>query len=440
LLWLAATQPNLVLGRSAQVALWNRPDAPAALATSLIRSLGMFNWRGDWIWRHNVPGRPVFDPLLGIVFWGGAILGLARWRERPALALALIWLAAMLLPTILADDAPHFLRAVGILPAAILIAALGLDAGLERAGRFLTSRALPPFLAPLGAVALLVVGAVLTARDYFSCRAAPLIPLSGFDYAGCYGADPVRGYFFQAQATMLAEEVNAAQGTLLLDRRYEETFPSLRFLTNRDDAIRYAAGEHLAGSPPPLTLFAWPHADLETALNALPPQAQIEVAPGPLSRGDSEPAPYVLYVRFAAAPLDGSERREPLARFENGLILLDAQTVQTGDSLTITLRWQTDAPQTTAWVMFLHAVGNDGQIAAQVDEPPGTRYYPSLSWRPGGVIIQPISLSPIPPGAISALWLGLYEPASGDRVAIVATGLPQQENALSLPLPEGEGG
>jgi 4-amino-4-deoxy-L-arabinose transferase-like glycosyltransferase len=112
----AALHPDIVLGRSGQVAIWHRADFLSVLVEHTLRTLGMFNWRGDWIWRHNVPNRPVFDPLMGLAFLVGAALGLLRWRQRPALALSLIWLVVMMLPTILADDAPHFLRGVGVLP------------------------------------------------------------------------------------------------------------------------------------------------------------------------------------------------------------------------------------------------------------------------------------------------------------------------------------
>ncbi len=39
----------------------------------------------------------------------------------------LIWIPVMLLPTILAEDSPHFLRAVGVLPVALIVPAIGLE-------------------------------------------------------------------------------------------------------------------------------------------------------------------------------------------------------------------------------------------------------------------------------------------------------------------------
>ncbi len=41
----------------------------------------MFGFAGDPLWRQNVAGRPVFDPLLAIAFYGGVLLALWRWRD-----------------------------------------------------------------------------------------------------------------------------------------------------------------------------------------------------------------------------------------------------------------------------------------------------------------------------------------------------------------------
>ena len=43
---------------------------------NLLRLAGMFGLAGDPLWRQNVAGRPVFDPLLGLFFYGGLLLAL----------------------------------------------------------------------------------------------------------------------------------------------------------------------------------------------------------------------------------------------------------------------------------------------------------------------------------------------------------------------------
>ena len=100
---------------------------PAGMfARNVVRAAGLFVLRGDRIPRHNVPLRPLYDPVVSALFGMGVLLSLGKMRRSGAHALALIWTGVMLIPTILAEDCPHFLRAVGVLPMAAAFPALGL--------------------------------------------------------------------------------------------------------------------------------------------------------------------------------------------------------------------------------------------------------------------------------------------------------------------------
>jgi len=131
----AVGHPDVVLGRPGQVSVFDQAihggDLWSALGAHLLRTLGMFFVRGDRIWRHNVPWRPVFDPLLGAAFVLGLLVALRRVRRDAAAGFVLVWTGVMVLPTLLAEDAPHFLRAVGVLPVVALLPALGLDWSVE---------------------------------------------------------------------------------------------------------------------------------------------------------------------------------------------------------------------------------------------------------------------------------------------------------------------
>src|SRR5262249_51806332 len=146
-------QPEILSSRVGQVSILsptiNHGDVWGTLFHNLFAALGMFFVRGDSIARHNLPGRPVFDPLLGLAFVAGVGLALAAARRRhPAAILILVWTATLLLPTILAEDTPHFLRAVGVLPVIFIFPALALDATWQAAehslGRW--QQALPALL------------------------------------------------------------------------------------------------------------------------------------------------------------------------------------------------------------------------------------------------------------------------------------------------------
>ncbi len=122
--------PDIVLARTGQVSVFseqiNGGHFWQTLGRHTLATLGMFTIRGDRIWRHNVSGRPVWGPALGLAFTIGVGVALARFRRSAAMATVLLWTAAMAVPTLLAEDAPHFLRGVGVLPTAALLPVLGL--------------------------------------------------------------------------------------------------------------------------------------------------------------------------------------------------------------------------------------------------------------------------------------------------------------------------
>lgn len=115
----ALTYSDVYFTRTVQTAYLSGP------LNQLINTLGMFFVRGDTFPRHNVPGRPFFDPLLAVAF----ILGLlALWRDekRPRSVFIALWLAITSLTTLLSIDPPHFLRTTPMFPMLALPPALGL--------------------------------------------------------------------------------------------------------------------------------------------------------------------------------------------------------------------------------------------------------------------------------------------------------------------------
>lgn len=103
-----------------------RQGNPAPMLTNVAKVFGMFGVSGDPEWRYNVAGRPIFDPLWAVLFYAG--LGVALWRfRRAAYAFVLIWLAVMLLPSILSGSDLSQHRAVGAIGAAFILPALPLD-------------------------------------------------------------------------------------------------------------------------------------------------------------------------------------------------------------------------------------------------------------------------------------------------------------------------
>lgn len=103
-----------------------RQGNPLPMLTNVARVFGMFGISGDPEWRYNVALRPIFDPLWAILFYGGIVVALWRFK-RAAYAFVLIWLVVMLLPSILSGSDLSQHRAVGAMGAVFLLPALALD-------------------------------------------------------------------------------------------------------------------------------------------------------------------------------------------------------------------------------------------------------------------------------------------------------------------------
>lgn len=419
----ALRYPDVVFARAGDVLITNpeinKGDLWGTLGRHTLATLGMFTFQGDRIWRHNLAGRPVFDPLLAVAFAAGVGLCLARFRRDPAAALALSWTAVMLLPTLLAEDAPHFLRSVGVLPVVAVFPALGLDAAWTWA-----SRAGPRWLGPAFVALVLATGLGLTMRDYF----------------GEYTLNPVTSYYFQSAAANLAVEVNRTTGVgwdgrqvrapgqaaaggqrAVLARRFWDTFPSVRYLVPPSANVILADSPAQAPAEAPLRLFLWPYEPVRDYLAALPDGVRISAQWGPLARGDLEEEPYSLYVVYSAAA--GRPTGSALARFERGISLLSAQVnrmqLDSGQpALWLELSWSAAQPVGADYTVFVHLEEN-GQIVAQDDGPPGDGALPTSWWRPGDIIDDVHLVSLETPDSGGRIIIGLYDPATLQRLAVL---------------------
>jgi hypothetical protein len=131
-------------------------------------TLGVFSFTGDPRWTYGLPNRPLFDPLTALLFYGGLLVTLWRWR-RPHYVMLPLWLAVTMLPSALSPDAPSTVRLIGALPVVYLLPGIALAAAarqvsLRSSDR--TARLLPGALAAL-ILALGLVAGYRTIRDGF---------------------------------------------------------------------------------------------------------------------------------------------------------------------------------------------------------------------------------------------------------------------------------
>ncbi|TSC60187.1 MAG: hypothetical protein LiPW15_65 [Parcubacteria group bacterium LiPW_15] len=128
--------PADFMGRTTQVSIMNSPTPLKDLSLNILKTAGMFNFMGDWNWRHNFAGRPeVFWPV-GIFLWMGTILTVrAVWKKfahgedrgyaLPA-TLMMAWIILAVLPVVISNEGmPHALRSILFLPVVMLLAGWG---------------------------------------------------------------------------------------------------------------------------------------------------------------------------------------------------------------------------------------------------------------------------------------------------------------------------
>ncbi|HLB49382.1 MAG TPA: glycosyltransferase family 39 protein, partial [Anaerolineales bacterium] len=127
----ALANPDQYWGRANQVSIfaqYDPADWPKALYLNTVKHLSMFNLEGDHNGRHNLPGEPMLDPIMGVLF----VLGLALTVSRVNLPVNLLMLTLFginLLGGILTLDfeAPQSNRAFGAIVAVLYFAALSVE-------------------------------------------------------------------------------------------------------------------------------------------------------------------------------------------------------------------------------------------------------------------------------------------------------------------------
>lgn len=437
---------DIVMGRPGQVSVFNplinEGDLLGTLGRQLLRTIGMFLVHGDTIPRHNLPGRPVFDPLVGAAAVLGAALAFSRARKRDAAsALTLIWVGVMLGPTWMAEDAPHFLRAVGVLPLLAALPALGLEAirtALHRRAQGLWGSVL--------LCALLAFSLGSTARDYF------------FHFAGNLDV----AYAFETAASSMAAEINRFIGTgwdgsgiivpdhrlrprrhVYVDERLWQSWEGLSFLVEEQGALTtFSPGTAPVLSPTDeALLLLWPYEDLQPYLTGLPHPTRVEVDTGPLTRGDLEKFAYPAYAAFYLEPIE-PQPHAPIAQFGKSIELVDYQIRVAGRMWQVRLAWRAKVRPDisyTASVYLCEMPCQPTQPMAQHDVQLGGEHYPTEMWRPGDIVVGLHTLDlPAVEVDAPALAVGVYSWPSLRRLPVTRHSQPLPHDTLILPVDDGD--
>jgi hypothetical protein len=437
--WL--THPGSFSTRAKQVAAQNW----AEVQRGLLACLKMFFLQGDPYIRFNLPGRPLFGPVVAALFILG--LGAGIWHlvrllraseeaHRP-LALAssvflFVSIPMMLLPSALATNeiTPSNLRTVGLLPFIYVFPALGLwalvvplrgheeheDEGREVGrGRYLTKKTpLTCFLLPAACLLLLGISGASAARDYLGWASSPALY-----YAADGDLADIAGYLNDADLS--------ATTPYVASQHYRH--PTLAFLAEDYDAVRWLVGGRTLVFPPEgNALFLFPRSasdDLDWVRSLLPEDALVEAPLGP----DGAPAFHVYRGNIRDANTKAANTKDTKGT-EAG-----QRTVSFGQVALLLGYTVTNQPRSGAsgdiaiwWRVTGAADQPDYRVVARVADRWGSLWgerqafhYPSEQWRCGELIVDHVSI-PIAPGAPPgdyAVRFGLYAPGTEAHLPVV---------------------
>jgi 4-amino-4-deoxy-L-arabinose transferase-like glycosyltransferase len=451
---------DLYFARAGQVSILNpainKGDFFGTLLGNIGKAAGMFFVEGDRIWRHNLSRQPVFEGALALSFLVGVVV--CVWKGKTdtpqfrfafrlsPFAIVLLWLLIFLIPTLLAEDTPHFLRGIGALPAACLVCAIGLEWALGQASRrglLMVTGRISRWLSPPAVLAavLLTFSGVKTYNDYFTL----------------YANQPITSYWLEHQNVAMAHAINrfAAQrpnGTVLVQAHLANNNASLQFLSPIVEQGRIFLPPENPTQWQPIQwkpssesdserdanywlLILDPTRDWQLLRNALPPDAVLKFTEGPLAQNDFDPQPHTSFIAIEITKRlsQGVDR----ARFDKGIRLSFADqhcNPQAPEACAVALTWRSLQPIPNDYAVFVHWM-RDGKLIDQHDSSPGAGYWPMPFWRPGDLVADEFTLR-VPGGGkpFDEVHVGIYDRATGTRLNVLdANGNPIGNSVIILP-------
>ena len=373
--------------------------------------LGMFGVRGDPEWRYNVAGRPIWDPLTGLLFLAGVAVSLAR--RRPSHVLLLLWLLAGLAMAAVTSPSPASTRALVAIVPIYAMPAIALDAGWTWAAA--RGRRLAAGVAAL-AIFLWAGNAAWTVRDYF------YVWPQNDQVRAIYRADlAAAARYLDAQRPPGAVCVSAQFAADLDQQTFDYTLRGRRLVKWFDARNTFVLPASESGLP---ATYLFPVTDPPSPL-ALEMLSATQAEP--IIVQDSAGRPAVTVYRLSAEQLD-QLRRSALQRPQHMLTVtlgdavdllgydLPAQT-QAGQPLDLVVYWRVrrGSHGEGPYAFFAHVLDERGFVWTQ-DDPLA---YPPSSWSAGDLVLQSLRAglpADAPPGSYH-IELGFYAQRDGTRLA-----------------------
>ena len=414
---------------------------PRPLLENVLKTLGMFHATGDPEWLYNVSGRPVLNPLGGALLWIGVTLCLFRWRQ-PRYAFLLLWLASGLLPAFLSTPAASLSHTILAQPIAYILPALALSEArrwiAKRDWGFGIRKTLPTVTYCALVILFLVTNAARDVWDYF--HTWPEEEIVRILYRADY-REAARYLNTHPEKTDVAisSGLMGPWDRLALDVDIRREEVAVR-LFNPERALMWVA----EGTPATVLLVGWPH-----------PAPLFDRYLGTAGQLPQTISPSLRLHALPDAPTSHPTDIGSPARFANNLELIDVHWVDRaslapGKEAVLVTVWRVTAPvdlppmpivanppppgvySGPRLAVFTHLLASDGTT---IDGDDGIWVDP-LTIQPGDRFLQAhfLVLPPDPPAGPYTLELGLYDPMTGERWAVLGSeGQPAADRVLLFP-------
>jgi 4-amino-4-deoxy-L-arabinose transferase-like glycosyltransferase len=396
-------------------------SAAIDLGQNIAKTMLGFVVRGSAENLHNLPGRPLLDPVLGVFFLIG--LSVCVIKHRAAQVIVLSGVVILSLAVVLTEAAPLSRRWTAVFPLVAIIVAIGLVAVMS----WITAR-WPTRRGRWGAAAL--VGAVIFSGAGWSVA----------DYFGPYAANPQLFWEYDSGITQVADQMRGQPEKKFFltpyDRFYEVVM--LTLAEQPREPIQSYNGMACALFPAKTDRVTEWLVVNEKDQRTLSLLEQIYPAGRIVWSLDS---PVGAYARAWQVPAGETAHfqleRAVTANFGDHAQLIGLELpaeAQPGETVKLRLAFENRQVLDQLYKVFVHLRNPANEVVTQADRVLCDTTLNEADWRPGDILLDNYELTipeGTPPGDYPVV-IGLYQVATGARLPVVAADVEHDGDSVTI--------
>ncbi len=381
-------------------------------------------FQGDAILTQNIPGRPLFDPFIAGLFGIGLVGTAAQIRKSAGAQLLLLWVAVMALPSAVTQSPPAFTRSLPMTVGLLGLAGLGAGLATTYAQRW-GGRASQWGTAILIGAGLIFSG-VNTLRDYLAWTTDPEV----FEAFHAYGRYTIERALELARSGEVLLTPGSAPVLVYPFAITLNNQPAIKVFDASPNCLPYP---HRRATPTTYGVIQVMDAHTLPALKLAYPNG-VEAATIMHQAGYA----YAVFYQVPPGTPAPAPAHEVNVGFAGGLQLTGydlPDQARPGETLTLTLHWQTTQLLTENLVGFAHlGKGANSQPLIGNHDEPLCPNFPTSRWEKGYVYIEKraITLGADAPPDLYDLRVGVYRPLDKTRLATVSADAPTENNRVIL--------